>query len=156
MKKSAKKKSIKIGAVVGAVVVLLLLIAFCVRPVSVGYSYKNDDTNYHFNTFSKVTVSGEYAGVKTEKSYYYVERDGYVFINLLGSDNKDFKETIKDANEDELKLLKKSFGIKISAFKIGEDDSAITCTGAYVTVVVLAVVEVALVAVAVMSLKKKR
>lgn len=164
MKKSTKKKSIKIGAVVGAVVVLLLLIAFCVRPVSVGYSYSTKDTVlgeeittvYHFNSFNKLTMTVKTDDSKTSSEWWYIQKNGSILV--LGQTDSMTKDEFKDAKETVLEHWddEKESAVKINAFKCTLGDKEYKCGGAVATVVVLAVVEVALVVVAIMSHKKKR
>ena len=66
MKKFLTKKATMIGSIVAAAVVFILLLAFCVRPVSVGYTYtykgdlgdaKDITIKAHVNTFDKVTLT---------------------------------------------------------------------------------------------------
>lgn len=167
MKKSSKKKSIKIGAVVGAVVVLLLLIAFCVRPVSVGYSYSREYTSlgkdvtktYHFNSFNKVTITTKTENSKTSTEWWYVQKnDSFI---LLGTTKDVTKEKFKEMKETTLEHWddEKDSALKINAFKYTLGDEEYKCGGAVATVVVLAVVEVVLLGLAVTSFmpsKKKR
>lgn len=177
MKNFLTKKATMIGSIVAAAFVLVLLIAFCARPVAVGYSYTYKDEMYgvevksklHFNSFSKVTMeveySGEYSSMNQEKTFYYVERDGYVFViedaeakDVKGEDFKDFKKEIKEMKDDEFEVYAKAAGLKINAFKAGEGDATYKNAGAVATVVVLAVIDVALAGMAVASvlLSKKK
>ena len=161
-KQTKKKNGVKFGALIGAVVVLLLLIYFCARPVSVGFTYSKSTTTdlpivgevttttkTHFNTFKKVTsqvIVGEEDPIETEG--YYYEKDGQI-INLVTDE-----EGYEDAKELAEKLNSK--GVEINAFTYGEGDNAAVCGGAIAMVAVLAVIEVVLAGVAVMSFIKKK
>lgn len=167
MKKFLTKKATMIGSIVAAAVVLLLLIALCARPVSVGYTYTWKDemggvevkTKLHFNSFNKVTMTMTMDEEEQSGKFYYVERDGYVFLmddaeakDVKDEDFKEFKKQIKDAKLDDIK----DYGMKINAFKAGEGDETAKCGGAVATVVVLAVVDVALAGMAVASVLLSR
>ena len=168
MKKFLTKKATMIGSIVAAAVVFILLLAFCVRPVSVGYtySYKGDldgaqdlTIKAHVNTFDKVTLTVlDKDGEEIESmsgEYWYFEKDGVVlssFVMMATTDDlkkSDWEELKEDAikNWDEAKEA----GFESNAFKMEIMGEEFTCGGAYATVVVLAVVDAILVAGAVAS-----
>lgn len=188
MKKFFKKKAVMFGSIVAAAVVLVLLVAFCVRPVSVGYTYKHYDeerkvtTTYHFDTLDKVTMKMDAEGTEddVEMKFYYLVKDGclVVLYDCLAEDYEvngvvarkaATKEELKAAKEEALKDWDKKEerdnGIRVNAFSLAEydegkadEDYVAKCAGAVATVVVLAVLEVALlgaVAYAVLVSKKK-
>lgn len=176
MKKFLTHKATMIGSIVAAAVVLVLLIVLCARPVSVGYTYTEKGkelgveytVKYHFDSSKKVTVKATQtaSGVETkeEEQHYYVERDGYVFLmdaeakDVKDADFKTWKKNITELKDDQFKAYAELRGIKVSAFKLGEGDDVAKCGGAVATVVVLAVVDVALAGLAVTSvlLSKKK
>ena len=167
MKKFFKKKAVMFGSIVAAAVVLVLLVAFCVRPVSVGYTYKNYDkkteitTCFKIKTFNKLEIwTVDEDGDKSDKTemWYFVKDGLLAFIPSEDVDKdewKEFKEeAIKDWNED---AAEEMFP-EIDAFGMEMGDEEFNCAGAVATVVVLAVLEVALlgaVAYAVLVSKKK-
>ncbi len=181
MKKFLTKKGTMIGSIVAAAVVLVLLLVFCIRPVSVGYTYKGElemggakfTAKAHINSFKQMTLSVyDEDGEKVESEsgkYWYIEKDGYLF--QIGDAEKMDKEAFKDAKEtfnerwedfdkDEREEYAKFAGFKINAFKaeLNSLDAEFTCGGAIATVIVLAVVEVVLAggAVASIILRKKK
>ena len=161
-KKNLKKNGVKFGALIGAVVVLLLLIYFCVRPVSVGFTYSKTTTTElpvvgevttttktHFNTFKKVTSTTQVDDEDpNEAEGYYFEKDGEI-IPLLTDE-----EGYEDAKE--LALDLKATGTKINAFTYGEGENVAVCGGAIAMVTVLAVIEIVLAGITVMSFIKKK
>ena len=161
-KKNLKKNGVKFGALIGAVVVLLLLIYFCVRPVSVGFTYSKSTTTdlpivgetttvtkVHFNTFKKVTTTTQINDKDPlEAEGFYFENDGEI-ISLITDE-----EGYEDAKE--LALDLKATGTKINAFTMGEGDDVAVCGGAIAMVTVLAVIEIVLAGVAIMSFVKKK
>ena len=174
MKKFLTKKATMIGSIVAAAVVFVLLLAFCVRPVSVGYTYSGElemggakyTTKAHIHSFNQMTLAvydedGE--KVKDESGkFWYVEKDGYIIPcgNVETIDKEEFKEAKEELNKqwDDLKEHADKFGYKVNAFKVKVMGEEFTCGGAYATVVVLAVVDAVLVAGAVASvlLRKKK
>ena len=163
--KFLKKKGVKIGAIVAAVAVLLLLIYFCVRPVSVGMTYSNTETTKNllgkevttttkvaFNSFNKMTTTTIVDGKETSKIVsWYFEKDGIVV-------NCGLAEGVLAISEDAYKEIRQTYldnwnsedvkdELKSSAFKYGDA----TCGGAIAVVSVLAVIELALAAVIVLS-----
>ena len=183
MKKFLTKKATMIGSIVAAAVVFVLLLAFCVRPVSVGYtySYKGDIADAkdytitaHVNSFDKVTLKTlDEDGKEVEEmtgKFWYFEKDGIVVTSMmLGTAEDVKKEDWKEAKEDLLEDWDKErmekaveagspVAFKSNAFKMQVMGEEFTCGGAYATVVVLAVVDAVLVAGAVASvlLRKKK
>lgn len=174
MKKFLKNKATMIGSIVAAAVVLVLLLAFCIRPVSVGYTYKNYNeetkiTAYmKVKTFDKMVYWSEADGKESDKKeYWYFVKDGVIISRPVSALNeeawKDFKE--KAIEEWDSKEAKDN-GTHINAFNIKylEDGKEIeelgkySCAGAYATVIVLAVVDALLAGLAVASIlvsKKK-
>ena len=117
MKKFLTKKSTMIGSIVAVAVVFILLLAFCIRPVSVGYtySYKGDlmgakdlTIKAHVNTFDKVTLTVlDKDGEEIEDmsgEYWYFEKDGLVVTSFgLGATTEDMKkEDWKKFKEEEV------------------------------------------------------
>lgn len=159
MKKFLTKKATMIGSIVAAAVVFILLLAFCVRPVSVGYTYKysKDDitTKIHINSFNKVTMTMEYKGESEDMEGYYFVKDG-ILIFVDAENKEDFKDQKESYLENWDKDAMEEYGMKINAFKITMGDESATCGGAYATVVVLAIVDAILVAGAVASIVLSR
>jgi len=180
MKKFLKKKGTMIGSIVAAAVVFILLLAFCIRPVSVGYSYKMTSESehlgkytvtYHFDSFSKVTVKSEYEkedyATSGEEQCWYFVKDGVLMVGpSVKSTDKDAWNDMKEKAIEKWDSEKmKKEGTRIDAFKVYsldadgeiEEDKAIN-GGAIATVIVLAVVDAVLVAGAVASviLRKKK
>ena len=183
MKKFLKNKATMIGSIVAAAVVFILLVAFCVRPVSVGYtySYKGDlrgvkdlTIKAHVNTFDKVTLTIlDKDGEEIEDmsgEYWYFEKDGLVVTSYgLGATTKDMKksewkewkeEVLEDWDKEEVEEAAKAGSpivFKSNAFKMVVMAEEFYNAGAFVTVSVLAVVDAVLVAGAVASiiLRKK-
>ena len=179
MKKFLTKKSTMIGSIVAAAVVFILLLAFCIRPVSVGYtySYKGDlmgakdlTIKAHVNTFDKVTLTVlDKDGEEIEEmsgEYWYFEKDGIVVSSfIMGAKTEDMKksewedlkeEALKDWDKEEMR----DEGMVVDAFKMvsnAADGEKMVCGGAIATVIVLALVDVLFVGVAISSvlLKKK-
>ena len=184
MKKFLTKKATMIGSIVAAAVVFVLLLAFCVRPVSVGYtySYKGDlmgskdlTIKAHVNTFDKVTLTVlDKEGEEIEDmsgEYWYFVKDGLVVTSFgLGSTTEDMKkedwkevkeEALKDWDKEEIEEIAEKGSplvFKSNAFKMQVMGEEFACGGAYATVVVLAVVDVLLAGAAVASflLSKKK
>ena len=163
--KFLKKKGVKIGAILASVLVLLLLIYFCVRPVSVGMTYSNTKTTkgllgkevttttkVAFNSFNKMTETTIVDGKETLKVVsWYFEKDGVVV-------NCGLAEGVLAISEDAYKEIKQTYldnwnsenvkdELKSSAFKYGDN----TCGGAIAVVSVLAVVELVLATVVLLS-----
>lgn len=165
--KFLKKKPVKIGLIVASVLMLALITAFCARPVSVGYSYTGKisnfgeelDVKYHFNSFDKVTAVAK-GGITIEQKGWFFTNDGYLIVaGEVDSMTKDeFKEQKKSAldNWDTYSKMLEEYGMKINAFTITIDDETLVCGGAIATVIVLAVVELGLVALTVMSFVSKK
>jgi len=174
MKKFFKKKAVMFGSIVAAAVVLVLLVAFCVRPVSVGYTYKNYNedlktTSYmKIKTFDKMVSWSEVDGKETDKNeYWYFVKDGaIVSVPVSAFDEEAWEKFKEESLEHWDEKEAKENGAHINAFSIKyleegkevEEFGAYKCAGAVATVVVLAVLEVALlgaVAYAVLVSKKK-
>lgn len=155
-KKNLKKNGVKFGALIGAVVVLALLIYFCVRPVSVGFTYSRTytdkilgkeittTTGTHFNTFSKATkITKQGDNDPTETEFEYVVENGKVTLD------NELLDKVTD-------IFGVEDGTKINAFTMGEGDNVAVCGGAIAMVTVLAVIEIVLAGVAIMSFVKKK
>lgn len=156
--KFLKKKGVRIGMIITAALLLALIIYFCVRPVSVGYSYtgttkvlgKEVTSTYHFNSFNKVTIDGS--------ENWYFEKDGLVVV--MGStkliEHEDFKSSkdaaIENWNCDVAELTNPKF----TAFGAEILGVNYTCVGAIVTVVIMAVVELGLISLIVLSFANKK
>lgn len=182
MKKFLTKKATMIGSIVAAAVVFILLLAFCVRPVSVGYTYsfKGDldgaqdlTIKAHVNTFDKVTLTVlDKDGEEIEDmsgEYWYFEKDGFVVTSFgLGEttedmkkeDWKEFKENaLKDWDKEVVEEAAKAGSpivFKSNAFKMVVMAEEFYNAGAFVTVSILAVVDAILVAGAVASIVLSR
>jgi hypothetical protein len=178
MKKFLTKKATMIGSIVAAAVVLVLLLAFCIRPVSVGYSYTVSTESeyygkftvtYHFDTFSKVTLQSKYekeefASMEAEEQHWYFVKDGVLVVgpSVKSMEKEDFEKAKEEALKDWDKEEARNDGMLIDAFRIrtvdegqvGEDKAV--NGGAIATVVVLAVVDAVLVAGAVVLLIVKK
>lgn len=151
MKNFLTKKSVMISLIVAAVVMLAFTIIWSARPVSVGYTYKQDNSSIHFNSTNKCTMEME----DTETKLWYFTKDGVLVLcgpvedvkvagvvvaEAMSKDEfKDYKkEILKNWDKDEAK----ENGIQINAFKIGEGDDVAICAGAIVTVVIFAILTV--------------
>ena len=155
--KFLKKKGVRIGMIVAAVLLLALIVYFCVRPVSVGYSYtgktkilgKEVTSTYHFNAFDRVTID--------DSQNWYYEKDGLVVVK--GSTELVKEETFKEMRENEKENwnydVAKLTNPEFNAFSAEILGVKYTCVGAIVSVVVMAVVELGLVALIVLSFKSK-
>ena len=167
--KFLKKKPVKIGLIVASVLMLVLIIAFCARPVSVGYTYsgkiKMGDTEmtlkYHFNSFDKMTGEAKTENTSDKSTIWYFTKGGYLITSeeevdkMEKDDFKKYKEAYIENWETYEKGLEK-YGSKVNAFTITMGDETLVCGGAIATVVILAVVELGLVALTVMSFLSKK
>jgi len=160
MKKFLKKKGTMIGSIVAAAVVLVLLLVFCIRPVSVWYTYKltEDDvvTKYRFG-FNEVTMTMEKDGEEAKNEGYYFVKDGIV-VPVNADNNEDFKEK-KESMIDNWDITKEMYkGMEINAFTFDMYGEKLVCVGAIVTVAILGVIEVVLAGMAISSviLRKKK
>ena len=161
MKKFLKKKGTMIGSIVAAAVVLVLLLVFCIRPVSVWYTYKitEDDMvgRYHFDSFSEITVTVEKDGEEISKNEgYYFVKDGKL-VPVMAKDKDSFKKQ-KEEILDKWDTVKDIYTIEINAFTMDMYGDTLTCVGAIVTVAILGVIEVVLAGMAISSviLRKKK
>lgn len=160
MKKFLKKKGTMIGSIVAAAVVLVLLLVFCIRPVSLWYNYKftEDDvvTKYRFG-FNEVTMTMEKDGKEAKNEGYYFVKEGIV-VPVNAKDKEDFKEK-KESMIDNWDITKEMYkGMEINAFTFDMYGEKLVCVGAIVTVAILGVIEVVLAGMAVSSiiLRKKK
>ena len=152
MKKFLTKKATMIGSIVAAAVVFVLLLAFCVRPVSVGYSYKLTKEReiagkkvettivYHFNSFDKVTMTMQQGDEEESYKYWYFVKDGVLELVGLAEDYKvngvvvgeamskeDFKKEKEATLKDWDKKQARENGTRIDAFKVyGVDDGKVS------------------------------
>ena len=151
MKSFLTKKSVMISLIVAAIVMLTLTIIWSARPVSVGYTYKQDEASIHFNSTNKCTMEME----DTKTKLWYFTKDGVLVLCGPAEDvkvagvvvaeamSKDkFKDYKKEILEDWNKDSAKEFGTQINAFKIGEGEDSATWAGALVTVVIFAILTV--------------
>lgn len=151
MKNFLTKKSVMISLIVAAIVMFALTIIWCARPVSVGYTYKQDNSSIHFNSTNKCTMEME----DTKTKLWYFTKDGVLVLCGPAEDIKvagtvvakamtkdEFKDYKKEILEDWDKEEAKENGIQINAFKIGEGDDVATCAGAIVTVVIFAILTI--------------
>jgi len=160
MKKFLKKKGTMIGSIVAAAVVLVLLLVFCIRPVSVWYTYKltEDDvvTKYRFG-FNEVTMTMEKDGEEAKNEGYYFVKDGLV-VPVMADNKEDYKKQKEEILDkwDTVKDLYK--GMEINAFTFDMYGEKLVCVGAIVTVAILGVIEVVLAGMAISSviLRKKK
>ena len=79
MQKFLSKKPVMISFIVAAIIMLILTIAWCIRPVSLGYTYtsRQDNTTvkYHFNSSNKITLKID-NGEDTEKvKMWYFQKE---------------------------------------------------------------------------------
>ena len=160
MKKFLKKKGTMIGSIVAAAVVLVLLLVFCIRPVSLCYNYKitEDDvvTKYRFG-FNEVTMTMEKDGKEAKNEGYYFVKDGYL-VPVMADNKEDYKKQ-KEALLDKWDTVKDLYkGIEINAFTMDMYGEELVCVGAIVTVAILGVIEVVLAGMAISSivLRKKK
>ena len=178
MQKFLSKKPVMISFIVGAIIMLILTIAWCIRPVSLGYTYtsRQDNTTvkYHFNSSNKITLKID-NGEDTEKvKMWYFQKDGYLVLSgLLAEDYegdgvvvekaatkkeyKEWKETIlENWDKDEAKELYPT----INAFKVESNANSATSAGAIVSVVIFGTLAVASMVIATLSvivfIKQKR
>ena len=159
-----------IGSIVAAAVVLVLLLVFCIRPVSVWYTYSQTEevlgvetTNkIHFNSFDKMTTTKIIDGKEVSKivNWYFV-KDGVVvkcgIAEGIGAIDKDTFKAIKEEYLDAWDSKDIESEDKWNAFKEPGEDGAV-CVGAIVTVAILGVIEVVLAGMAISSviLRKKK
>ncbi len=151
MQKFLKKKSTLIGLVVATIIMTLLLIVFCVRPVSLGYTYSGDNYSYHFK-ISKYEKISEVLGAEVKTDGYFFAKDGYL-VTVAADDYDDFKQQKENIVDNWGTVGKLHQTMEINAFriKVGDEVTA-TCTGAIVTVSIFGVTELALIALTVLSI----
>ena len=182
MKKFLTKKATMIGSIVAAALVFILLVAFCARPVSVGYTYKGrfdllgtgskSEMTMHVNSFDKMTAVVDMGGMEVEMKLWYFVKDGVVCIagpckdvKVMGEtiyesiSKEEFKDVKEEALEDWDKEEMRDGGMLVDAFKMvsnAANGEKMVCGGAIATVIVLAVVDAALAALAITSVVLSR
>ena len=108
MKKFLTKKATMIGSIVAAAVVFILLLAFCVRPVSVGYTYSGEldmggakfTAKAHINSFDQMTLT------------------------VLDEDGEPTGTTIRDGISDQTKFYEQSYSYNSVKKYIDDEISA--------------------------------
>ena len=188
MKKFFSKLPVMIVFVVLAVAVLGLYIGMLARPVSYGMTYSGAipmdpaseetiDSEMKFINSRIVIVEATISdGTESMPMRMWYLRDGNKIITLgyVASDDstsgydmteEDYNTAVEQyfsATEEEKTAMIEMLGgyAEINAFTMGDETASLTCTGAIVFAVIMGVVEVALIAFAVLSvvffvLKKK-
>ena len=186
MKKFLSKLPVMIVFVVLAVAVLGLYIGMLARPVSYGMTYSGAipmdpaseetiDSEMKFIN-SRIVIVEATMSDGTESMRMWYLRDGNKIITLgpvasddstsgYGMTEEDYNTAVEQyfsATEEEKTAMIEMLGgyAEINAFTMGDETASLTCTGAIVFAVIMGVVEVALIAFAVLSvvffvLKKK-
>ena len=187
MKKFLSKLPVMIVFVVLAVAVLGLYIGMLARPVSYGMTYSGAipmdpaseetiDSEMKFIN-SRIVIVEATMSDGTESMRMWYLRDGNKIITLgpvasddstsgYGMTEEDYNTAVEQyfsATEEEKTAMIEMLGgyAEINAFTMGDETASLTCTGAIVFAVIMGVVEVALIAFAVLSvvffvLKKKK
>lgn len=186
MKKFLSKLPVMIVFVVLAVAVLGLYIGMLARPVSYGMTYSGAipmdpaseetiDSEMKFIN-SRIVEATMSDGTESMPMRMWYLRDGNKIITLgpvasddstsgYGMTEEDYNTAVEQyfsATEEEKTAMIEMLGgyAEINAFTMGDETASLTCTGAIVFTVIMGVVEVALIAFAVLSvvffvLKKK-
>ena len=186
MKKFLSKLPVMIVFVVLAVAVLGLYIGMLARPVSYGMTYSGAipmdpaseetiDSEMKFIN-SRIVEATMSDGTESMPMRMWYLRDGNKIITLgpvasddstsgYGMTEEDYNTAVEQyfsATEEEKTAMIEMLGgyAEINAFTMGDETASLTCTGAIVFAVIMGVVEVALIAFAVLSvvffvLKKK-
>ncbi|MBQ8430782.1 MAG: hypothetical protein IJX26_02405 [Clostridia bacterium] len=159
MKSFLTKKPVMISFIVAAVVVLVAYIAMLVRPIIVGMTYtgKIDGVEQSIKIDSSKKLTVEFEDFK--ESYYYVENDGKIVIDLSGMVTKDtYKDWKKEVKENWDLVEEEAF--EVSAFSAKVMDEKYTCTGAIVFAIIGGIVAAGLATFATLSVvytvKEKR
>lgn len=186
MKKFLSKLPVMIVFVVLAVAVLGLYIGMLARPVSYGMTYSGaipmdpaseETIDSEMKFINSRIVEGTMSdGTESVSMRMWYLRDGNKIITLgyVASDDstsgyymteEDYNTAVEQyfsATEEEKTAMIEMLGgyAEINAFTMGDETASLTCTGAIVFAVIMGVVEVALIAFAVLSvvffvLKKK-
>ncbi len=187
MKKFLSKLPVMIVFVVLAVAVLGLYIGILARPVSYGMTYSGAipmdpaseetiDSEMKFIN-SRIVEATMSDGTESMSMRMWYLRDGNKIITLgpvasddstsgYGMTEEDYNTAVEQyfsATEEEKTAMIEMLGgyAEINAFTMGDETASLTCTGAVVFAVIMGVVEVALIAFAVLSvvffvLKKKK
>lgn len=187
MKKFLSKLPVMIVFVVLAVAVLGLYIGMLARPVSYGMTYSGAipmdpaseetiDSEMKFIN-SRIVIVEATMSDGTESMRMWYLRDGNKIITLgpvasddstsgYGMTEEDYNTAVEQyfsATEEEKTAMIEMLGgyAEINAFTMGDETASLTCTGAVVFAVIMGVVEIALIAFAVLSvvffvLKKKK
>ena len=187
MKKFLSKLPVMIVFVVLAVAVLGLYIGMLARPVSYGMTYSGAipmdpaseetiDSEMKFIN-SRIVIVEATMSDGTESMRMWYLRDGNKIITLgpvasddstsgYGMTEEDYNTAVEQyfsATEEEKTAMIEMLGgyAEINAFTMGNETASLTCTGAVVFAVIMGVVEIALIAFAVLSvvffvLKKKK
>ena len=152
--------------------ILLLVTVICLgvyvymlaRPISYGMSYHNETLymGVAFEGTLKFYPDGKVLNKNTnfeeEMEYYYYYKDGYVF-SLLAQTDEEYEAEVAYIDENfETAVATPFYAAKINAFRqvadgMDEYVTTYTCTGAIVFAIVGGVVEAALIALTLASLK---
>ena len=186
MKKFLSKLPVMIVFVVLAVAVLGLYIGMLARPVSYGMTYSGAipmdpaseetiDSEMKFINSRIVIVEATMSdGTESMRMWYLRDGNKIITLGYVASDDstsgydmteEDYNTAVEQyfsATEEEKTAMIEMLGgyAEINAFTMGDETASLTCTGAIVFAVIMGVVEVALIAFAVLSvvffvLKKK-
>lgn len=187
MKKFLSKLPVMIVFVVLAVAVLGLYIGMLARLVSYGMTYSgaipmdpaseetiDSEMKFINSRIVEATISD---GTESMSMRMWYLRDGNKIITLgpvasddstsgYGMTEEDYNTAVEQyfsATEEEKTAMIEMLGgyVEINAFTMGDETASLTCTGAVVFAVIMGVVEIALIAFAVLSvvffvLKKKK
>ena len=187
MKKFLSKLPVMIVFVVLAVAVLGLYIGMLARPVSYGMTYSGAipmdpaseetiDSEMKFINSRIVIVEATMSdGTESMRMWYLRDGNKIITLGYVASDDstsgydmteEDYNTAVEQyfsATEEEKTAMIEMLGgyAEINAFTMGDETASLTCTGAIVFAVIMGVVEVALIAFAVLSvvffvLKKKK
>ena len=187
MKKFLSKLPVMIVFVVLAVVVLGLYIGILARPVSYGMTYSGAipmdpaseetiDSEMKFINSRIVIVEATMSdGTESMRMWYLRDGNKIITLGYVASDDstsgydmteEDYNTAVEQyfsATEEEKTAMIEMLGgyAEINAFTMGDETASLTCTGAVVFAVIMGVVEIALIAFAVLSvvffvLKKKK
>ena len=187
MKKFLSKLPVMIVFVVLAVAVLGLYIGMLARPVSYGMTYSGAipmdpaseetiDSEMKFINSRIVIVEATMSdGTESMRMWYLRDGNKIITLGYVASDDstsgydmteEDYNTAVEQyfsATEEEKTAMIEMLGgyAEINAFTMGDETASLTCTGAIVFAVIMGVVEIALIAFAVLSvvffvLKKKK
>ena len=187
MKKFLSKLPVMIVLLVLAVAVLGLYIGMLARPVSYGMTYSGAipmdpaseetiDSEMKFINSRIVIVEATMSdGTESMRMWYLRDGNKIITLGYVASDDstsgydmteEDYNTAVEQyfsATEEEKTAMIEMLGgyAEINAFTMGDETASLTCTGAIVFAVIMGVVEIALIAFAVLSvvffvLKKKK